>query len=43
LTIMMDPSGALWPSWLLELEGVQYDVTKFEYLGAINAAYMDCS
>jgi len=40
LTIMMDPSGALWPSWLLELEGVQYDVTKFEYLGAINAAYM---
>jgi tripartite-type tricarboxylate transporter receptor subunit TctC len=40
LTIMMDPSGALWPSWMLDLEGVQYDVTKYEYLGAINAAYM---
>jgi tripartite-type tricarboxylate transporter receptor subunit TctC len=40
LTIMMDPSGALWPSWLLDQEGVQYDVTKFEYLGGINAAYM---
>jgi tripartite-type tricarboxylate transporter receptor subunit TctC len=38
LTIMMDPSGALWPSWLLDQEGVQYDVTKFEYLGGINAA-----
>ena len=40
LSIMMDPSGALWPSWMLDLEGVQYDVTKFEYLGGINAAYM---
>jgi tripartite-type tricarboxylate transporter receptor subunit TctC len=40
LTFMMDPSGALWPSWMLDLEGVQYDVTKFEYFGAMNAAYM---
>jgi tripartite-type tricarboxylate transporter receptor subunit TctC len=40
LTIMFDPSGAIWPSWLLDLPGVQYDVTKFEYLGGINAAYM---
>jgi tripartite-type tricarboxylate transporter receptor subunit TctC len=38
LTLMWDPTGALWPSWLLGQDGVLYDVTKFEYLGGINAA-----
>lgn len=40
LTIMMDPSGALWPSWVLEQEGVAYDITKFEYLGGLDGAMM---
>jgi tripartite-type tricarboxylate transporter receptor subunit TctC len=35
LTIMMDPSGALMPPWLLNAEGVAYDITKFEYLGGL--------
>lgn len=37
LTLMLDISGALWPYWLLDMEGVQYDVTKFEYLAGINS------
>jgi tripartite-type tricarboxylate transporter receptor subunit TctC len=35
LTIMMDPSGALMPPWLLNAEGVAYDIARFEYLGGI--------
>jgi tripartite-type tricarboxylate transporter receptor subunit TctC len=35
LTIMMDPSGALMPPWLLNGEGVAYDITKLEYLGGL--------
>jgi tripartite-type tricarboxylate transporter receptor subunit TctC len=40
LTIMLDPSGALWPSWVLEQEGVAYDISKFEYLGGLEGAMM---
>jgi tripartite-type tricarboxylate transporter receptor subunit TctC len=36
LTIMMDPSGAMMPPWLLNAEGVAYDITKFEYLGGLS-------
>lgn len=38
LTIMADPSGALLPNWLLDEEGVKYDIKDFEYIGAINVA-----
>jgi tripartite-type tricarboxylate transporter receptor subunit TctC len=40
LTIMWDPSGALWPSWVLEQQGVAYDITKFEYLGGTDGSMM---
>jgi tripartite-type tricarboxylate transporter receptor subunit TctC len=40
LTIMYDPSGALWPSWVLEQEGVAYDISKFEYLGGLEGTMM---
>jgi tripartite-type tricarboxylate transporter receptor subunit TctC len=40
LTIMCDPTGALWPSWVLDQAGVAYDISKFEYLGGIDAAMM---
>jgi len=40
LTIMFDPTGALWPSWVLNQEGVTYDISKFEYLAGIDGAMM---
>jgi tripartite-type tricarboxylate transporter receptor subunit TctC len=40
LTIMFDPTGALWPSWVLDQEGVAYDISKFEYLAGIDASMM---
>jgi tripartite-type tricarboxylate transporter receptor subunit TctC len=40
LTMMFDPTGALWPSWVLNQEGVTYDISKFEYLGGIDGAMM---
>jgi tripartite-type tricarboxylate transporter receptor subunit TctC len=40
LTIMFDPTGALWPSWILNQEGVAYDISKYEYLGGIDGAMM---
>lgn len=38
LTIMSDPSLALWPGWLLNQKGVAYDITKFIYLGGIKSS-----
>jgi tripartite-type tricarboxylate transporter receptor subunit TctC len=40
LTIMFDPTGALWPSYVLNQEGVTYDISKFEYLAGIDGAMM---
>jgi tripartite-type tricarboxylate transporter receptor subunit TctC len=40
LTVMFDPTGALWPSWILEQQGVLYDISKFEYLGGVDNAMM---
>ena len=40
LTIMADATGALWPSWVLDQQGVAYDISKFEYLGGIDAPMM---
>jgi len=37
LTIMSDPAGHV-TSWLLNAEGVTYDIRDFSYLGAINCA-----
>jgi tripartite-type tricarboxylate transporter receptor subunit TctC len=37
LTIHADASGGMWPAWVLDSEGVEYDITKFEYLGMIKS------
>jgi tripartite-type tricarboxylate transporter receptor subunit TctC len=37
LTIHADASGGLWPGWLLGTQGVDYDISKFEYLGMIQS------
>ena len=35
LTLLTDPTGALWPNWILDTPGVQYDITKFLYIGGM--------
>jgi tripartite-type tricarboxylate transporter receptor subunit TctC len=34
LTLMADVTGGFCPPWQMGMAGVQYDITKFEYLGA---------
>ena len=34
LTLMADVTGGFIPSWQMGMKGIQYDITKFEYLGA---------
>ncbi len=34
LSILFTPSGACWANWAYDSPGVEYDITKFKYLGA---------
>ena len=38
LTLIADVTGGLFPPWQMGMAGVQYDITKFEYLGATKRA-----
>jgi tripartite-type tricarboxylate transporter receptor subunit TctC len=35
LTILCEATGRLWPGWLMEEKGINYDITKFEYLSGV--------
>jgi tripartite-type tricarboxylate transporter receptor subunit TctC len=35
LTIMLEATGRLWPGYLMQEKGIEYDITKFEYMAGI--------
>ena len=35
LTILCEATGRLWPGWLMGEKGINYDITKFEYLSGV--------
>jgi tripartite-type tricarboxylate transporter receptor subunit TctC len=35
LTLLCEATGRLWPGWLMGEKGINYDITKFEYLSGL--------
>ncbi|HOG47231.1 MAG TPA: tripartite tricarboxylate transporter substrate-binding protein [Anaerolineae bacterium] len=35
LTVMFEATGRLWPGYLMQQKGIEYDITKFQYMAGI--------